>query len=55
MRLVILAWFVVSGIYPFADPGHDMDTFASRLDVFTHFAALAMFIAYVWQALDERG
>jgi hypothetical protein len=38
-----LVWFMLFGVWPFADPGHDLDTAASALDVVLHWTAIVLF------------
>jgi hypothetical protein len=39
---VILAWFLLVGIWPFADPGHDRDTLLSWVDLIVHWSAIGV-------------
>lgn len=36
---VVLVWLLLFGVWPLADPGHDLSTFGSVVDVAVHFAA----------------
>ena len=42
---VVLVWVVGFGVWPFADPGHDMDTVGSVLDVGVHILAAGLLSA----------
>jgi hypothetical protein len=39
----LLVWFMLFGVWPFADPAHDLDTVASVLDVALHWTAIVLF------------
>ena len=45
--VAVAAWFLLMGVWPFADPGHSGDTPASTLDLALHVAA-AGFLVYRW-------
>lgn len=46
-------WFVLVGVWPFADPGHGADTPASVFDLALHVAA-AIFLIRRWKVQFVR-
>lgn len=42
---LVLVWFLLFGVWPFLDPGHDLDTTWSVVDVVLHYAAIAWLVA----------
>jgi len=40
----IALWFALSGVWPIADPDHDMTSILSILDILTHIIAIIILI-----------
>lgn len=46
VMVVLAVWFMIFGMWPIADPGHDMEQFSDlmALDVFIHVLGFVLFL-----------